>query len=48
MSGVSDLDKIFTFLQLELTEDGLEFFFNVKNRFAADSGKPMKGGIYGR
>lgn len=30
MSDVGDLDKIFTFLELELTSEGLEFFLNIK------------------
>ncbi len=36
MSGVSELKKIFSFLELELSSDGLEFFFNIKKCYERD------------
>lgn len=36
MSGVNDLEKIFTFLELELTSDGLQFFLNIKKCYEGD------------
>ena len=37
MSGVNDLEKIFTFLELELTSDGLQFFLNIKKCYEGNT-----------
>ena len=36
MSGVSELEKIFSFLELELSSDGLRFFFNINKCYERD------------
>lgn len=36
MSGVRELEKIFSFLELELSSDGLEFFLNIKKCYERD------------
>ncbi len=37
MGGYVDLDKIFSFLELELSSDGLKFFLNIKKCYEGNS-----------